>query len=276
MSLFPRSRARLTTITGNSPRPLASGPASTNAPGTVFPKRSGETKVVAFMGGDYGHNRIPYEMHIRELFAPAENWRILFVRAGRFFTPELISDADLLILSRHSRPDDIGWTTDGITDAIPPGDHLWTDENVAAIIGNVSRRGMGLLALHNTIFSRHPLMTGFLGITPIPHNEIQPLWVRDLNRDHPITSGIGPFLIDLDEQFAAVIEDRSAVTLFETTALHDKRDAVGGWCLERGTGRVACLLPGHTQHAYRAPSYKEILWRAAHWSMRRSIPARTS
>lgn len=266
MSPLPQPRTRQAIPADTTPQPVTSG--------MPFPKRGEETKVVAFMGGDYGHNRITYEMHIRELFEPAESWRILFVRSSRFFTPELIADADLLILSRHSRPDDIGWTTDGITDSIPPGDQLWTDENVAAIISNVTRRGMGLLALHNTIFSRHSLMTDFLGITPIPHNQIQPLWVRDLNSDHPITRGIGPFLINLDEQFAAVIEDRSAVTLFETTALHDKRDAVGGWCLERGSGRVACLLPGHSQHAYSAPSYKDILWRAAHWAMHRSIPPR--
>ena len=97
------------------------------------PKTPGETKVVAFMGGDYGHNSVTLEMHIRQLFASRKDWWILFVRASRFFTPELISDADLLITSRHSRPDDIDWSPEGIVDSMKTGELLWTDENADAI-----------------------------------------------------------------------------------------------------------------------------------------------
>ncbi len=255
---------------------LAAGVASTIAApdvsAAVRPKAPGETKIVAIMGGDYGHNCIPLEMHIRGIFSMKNNWRILFVRASRFFTPELISDADLLITSRHSRPDDIDWREEGIVDTMSKGELLWTDENAVAIIDNVRNRGMGFLALHNTIACRNKKITGLLDIEPIPHNEVQPVWIRDLNQEHPVTEGMKNFFVPLDEQFAVVVKSGATITLFETTAIHDKRNAVGGWCLEQGKGRIVGLLPGHTTELYRLREYQEILWRAAHWAMKREIP----
>ncbi len=238
----------------------------------MIPKIPGETRVIAIMGGDYGHNAITPEIHIRELFSSLKTWRIIFVQSSRFFTPELLKDADLLITSRHGGADPIDWRPDGLVDSLREGASPWTVENVNAIIANVRNRGMGFLALHCTISSRNRALEDFLDAAPIMHNEVQPLWVRDLNQDHPITRGMGKFLINLDEQFAAVIKSPETVTLFETTAIHDKRHAIGGWCLERGKGRIAAFLPGHGQWAYRIPEYQEILWRAAHWALRRDIP----
>ncbi|MFC1561253.1 ThuA domain-containing protein [Candidatus Latescibacterota bacterium] len=244
----------------------------TEANAAIKHKTPGETKIVAFMGGDYGHNNIPLEIHLRDIFSSKQDWRIIFVRASRFFTPELLSDTDLLIISRHSRPDDIGWSTEGLVDTMQKGEHLWTDENVKAIIDNVRNRGMGFMALHNTISSRNRDILNLIDIEPIMHNEIQPVWVHDLNQNHPISKGIGKFYINLDEQFAAIIKSHYTTTLFETTAIHDKRHAIGGWCLENGNGRVIGLLPGHTVFPYKTPEYQTILWRSAHWVMKRDIP----
>ena len=235
-------------------------------------KTPGTVKVVAFMGGDYGHNSVPLEMHIRSIFSSLTAWKILFVRASEFFTPELIGDADLLITSRHSRPDDIGWRTGGVAETMKKGALFWSSGNVSAIIDNIRKRGMGFLALHNTLFSGNGDIANLLDIEPVMHKEVQPLWIRDLNPDHPITREIGPFLIKLDEQFAAVIKSPATTTLFHTTALHDKRVGVGGWCLESGAGRIVGMLPGHGQWTYEAPPYREIIWRAAHWAMTRDIP----
>ncbi len=236
------------------------------------PKRPGETKIVAFMGGDRGHNAIPLEFHMRGIFAGKPDFRMIFVQASRFFSPALISDADLLITSRHSRPDDIDWREDGLAEEMKSGAMFWTDGNVQAIIDNVEKRGMGFLPLHNSIFCGNSRLTEFLGITPVMHREIQPLWIHDLNDAHPVTAGIGNFMIELDEQFAVVIREQSTETLFEMTAMHDKHEAVGGWCLKRGKGRIAGFLPGHLRWAYRTKEYREILWRAAHWAMERDIP----
>ena len=234
-------------------------------------KRPGEIKVVAMLGGDYGHNHVHLEMHIRSILGKADGWRIITTLGSEFFTPSLISDADLVIISKHSRPDDIAWRGEGLADELHAGAHLWRDENVRAIIDNVERRGMGFLSLHSTVSSGNTEIERLLGVEPIPHNEVQPLWLHSMNREHPITRGLGNLFINLDEQFAAVITDPEAVTLFLTTAMHDKREAVGGWCRNAGSGRVAALLPGHFQFAYRVRGYQEILWRAAHWAINRDI-----
>ncbi len=131
---------------------------------------------------------------------------------------------------------------------------------------------MGFMPLHCTLFSGSKELLDLMGIVPIMHNEIQPIWVHKLNQKHPITKGIGKFYINIDEQFGAIIKSKYTTTLIETTACHDKREQVGGWCLESGQGRIVGLLPGHTQWPYRVSEYQEILWRAAHWAMKRDIP----
>jgi type 1 glutamine amidotransferase len=239
----------------------------------TFAKRPGETKVVAMMAHDVNHNGVAQEVLVRSILEPEKDWRIIFVRSSRLFTPALIADADLLITARTGIPDPIDLTTDAVTDKVIPGAVLWTEENVHAIIENVRDRGMGFLALHNTLYCRNRDITELMGIEPIMHRAIQPLWVYDINQDHPITKGIGKFWIGLDEQFGAIIKSEYTTSLFSTQAMHDKRTAVGGWCLENGKGRVACLLPGHTVDPYRHPSYRDIVWRAAHWVVRQEVKA---
>ncbi len=235
------------------------------------PKAPGETRVVAVMG-DYWHNPVSQEVQLRDIFSPNTGWRIMFVQSNRFFTPELISDADLMVVSRSSEPEPIDWRPDGLVDSAQKGGIFWTDDNVTAIIDNIRNRGMGLLALHCASYARNRAVFNLLGVEPIMHNQVQPLWVHDANQEHPITKGIGKFFISLDEQFAAVIKSHYTTTLFTTTAIHDKREAVGGWCLENGNGRIVGLLPGHTPAPYDVPEYRKILWRSAFWAMKGDIP----
>ena len=270
MALFNKQRRRRLFNSGLASLTTAAA-VTPDADAAVRPKAPGETKIVAVMG-DYWHNGVMQEIHIRRIFSSKEDFRVIFVRASRFFTPELLSDTDLLITARYGGRDSIGWTPEGLVDTMEEGDLLWTEKNVNAILDNVRNRGMGFMALHCTLFSENKDILDLMDIEPIMHNEIQPVWVRDLNREHPITKGIGKFFINLDEQFAAVIKSKYTTTLFETTAIHDKRDAVGGWCLESGKGRVVGLLPGHTHWPYRTAEYQEILWRSAHWAMKRDIP----
>ncbi len=249
---------------------MAAGISPAEAAG-AFAKRPGETKVVAMMAHDVNHNGVSQEILVRSILEPEKNWRVIFVRSSRLFTPALIADADLLITARTGIADPIDLTTDAVNDTVIPGTILWTDENVRAVLDNVSGRGMGFLALHNTLYCRNENITDFMDIEPVMHRAVQPLWVYDINQDHPITQGIDKFWIPLDEQFGAVIKSPDTVSLFSTQAMHDKRTAVGGWCLERGNGRIACLLPGHTADPYRHPSYRDIVWRAAHWAARQDV-----
>jgi type 1 glutamine amidotransferase len=238
------------------------------------PKAPGETRVVAIFGITDWNNGIGHEIHVRDIFKSKKDWRLVFVRANKFFTPELIGDADLLITCRAGGADPIDlFSADaGVADSVVPGAPLWTEKNVKAVIENVRSRGMGLLALHNTIGAGNRPFLDFLDVKEIMPNEFEPLWARKVNKDHPVTQGVGKFFIPHDEQYAVIIKSTSTATLIETTAIHEKRQAVSGWALESGKGRIVGLLPGSTVHAYMVPEYRNILWRAAHWAMRRDIP----
>ncbi len=235
-------------------------------------KEPGETKIVAVMG-DYWHPEVSQEQHVREILGRIKGAKIYFVLASRYLTPELLSDADLFISARYGGADSPAWIAEPVVGSRPRGDDIWTDTHVSAIFENVEKRGMGWMACHCTIFSGRTDIEDFIGIEPILHQEIQPVIIQEFNNDHPVTKGMKPFFFNLDEQFDSQIKDPATTTqLFRSVAVHDKRNALGGWCLDRGRGRVVGLLPGHYQWTYRVPQYQEIFWRAAHYAMRRDIP----
>jgi len=239
-------------------------------------KTPGETKIVTIMG-DYWHNKIAQEREIRRIFSQLKGARVYCVQANRFFTRELIQDADLLIAACYNSGISGGWTTEGVI-VDPPKrtktDNYITDEMAQAVYDNVMNRGMGYLALHATVQIQSKKIYDLMNIVKdIQHMQIQPIVVRDINQDHPITKGITPFFINLDEQFDGYFKkNHSATVLFHTEAVHDGRVSKGGWCNEAGNGRVVSLMPGHTQWPYRVPKYQEIIWRAAHWALKRDIP----
>ncbi len=241
-----------------------------------FPKgESDMKKIVAVFNAADENSGISRELAVRGVFKTARDISITFVRANRFFEPGLLKDADLLMISRGPGKDEVDLFSSGagVTQELYTGAELWTDSNVRAIMDAVEKRGMGLLVLNEAIACGKRDFTDFLDIEPLEANALEPLWGTHINTDHPITQGVGKFMIDLDKQYAAVIKSSETVSLFETTAIHEKRQTVSGWALERGKGRVVGLLPGATAHAYHAPEYANIFWRAAHWAMKMSIPA---
>lgn len=248
--------------------------AVSEATAAARPKKTGETKVVALFGMTERYNGIGHEIHIRAIFESKKDWRFVFVRANKLFTPDLIGDADLFIVCRDSGTDPIDLFTEvgGIAETIIPGGTLWTDANITAIMENVRNRGMGLIAMHGTVLCENHRFLTFLDVAGIgPHN-LEPMWYTRMNKTHPITQGIGKFSVMYDEQPVVLIKTNSTDTLFESTAVHEKRQGISGWALKRGSGNIVGLLPGSTIHAYQAPEYQTIIWRAAHWAMNRPIP----
>ncbi len=233
-------------------------------------RASGTTKVVALMG-DYWHNPVALERDTRQIFK-SSGWEVTFCQASRFLTPDVIDQADVLFLLRYGGPDSLGWTAEGRVTERNPGDPYMTPEMENAVIRNVRDRGMGLLAFHCTIWNETEQFAELLGVEPIMHGQIQPVVLKDFNQDHPITAGMEPFFINLDEQFAAILLNEDYTPLFMSEAVHDKRYALGGWCGQYGKGRVVSLLPGHTQFPWRLPEYQEIVWRSAHWALGYDIP----
>jgi len=272
MGLFNKARKRGVLRAGIPS--LAATFAVSNVNAEIRPKAPGETKIVAIFGSNDSHNGIGYEIHVRKIFESKKDWRLISVRANKLFTPELINDADLLITCQMKGNDPIDYFTvdGGLADTMVEGAPLWTDANVKAIIDNVRSRGMGLLALHNTILAGNRQFMEFLDVREVMYHELEPLWVTNINKNHPIMNGVGKFLIDNDKQFAVIIRSKSTATLFQTTAIHEKRQVISGWALESGKGRIVGLLPGKTTDAYQTPEYQNIIWRSACWAMKRDIP----
>jgi len=238
----------------------------------TFRKKPGMVKVVAVMAHDTNHNGVTYETALRGIFATKKDWQFIFVRASKAFTPALIGDADLFMACRTGVPDPIDLYDAPVSDISKEGAVFWNDTNTMAVVDNIRGRGMGFLSLHCTLYSRRQEILDVLDVEPVMHRQVQPIWAHDLNQTHPITTGLDSFLINLDEQFGAVIKSTGTVSLFETTGVDDKRELVGGWCREHGKGRVVALLPGHTGEPYQVPAYREIIWRSAHWALRRDAP----
>jgi len=239
----------------------------------IWPKKTGETKIVIVSDWNERHNGVAFELAFRDIFKTKSNWRIVAVRDAGAFSPALLADADLLIANRGPDADLFRLTGGEIVEIPAMGLSFWTPAVVQAVTMNIRDRGMGFIALHATMDCENKDILRLLDFEPVMAGEPQPVWVRNLNRDHPVTREIGKFHFRLDEQVAGVLRSPETVILFETTGIHDKRESVGGWCRVEGKGRVVGLLPGHAAEAYEATEYRTIVWRAAHWAMKRDIPS---
>ncbi len=234
------------------------------------PKAPGETKVV-YLGGDQLHNGMGQRQELRGVFAKA-GWRFMATSDARYVTPELIRDADLLIITRWGGAIE-STCPDPIQEGSMPGDGYMSDELEEAIVDNVKNRGMGFMALHCTIWTPDkPKFIDLLGIKPIMHGPVQTVHLHDFNQDHPITAGIKDYDLPLDENFGVQLINPGAVVLYESTGTQDKRHDIAGWCLQQGKGRIVGLAAGHTYTAWRDKTYRQLYWRGAHWAMHRDIP----
>lgn len=228
------------------------------------PKKPGELKIVGAMGHDYRN-----ETGVRPIMSHIKNARVWFARHYGPITPELLSDTDLLIT--YYANDSFEWSPSGLADTSgTKRAALYTPENIAAIKDNIVNRGMGWIAVHNTPWFAGDELCGLIGADPMLHREIQPIIFRNINQKHPITAGIEPFIIQLDEQFGLYLrnpDDPNVSVLFKSQGVHDKHITIQGVSAQRGKGRVVCLTPGHYEWTWYEIQYQEIMWRAAHWAM---------
>ena len=237
---------------------------------TIRPKAEGETKVV-YLGGDVLHNVVAQREGIRNVFEET-GWRILFTQDARYVTPEVLSDTDLLMVTRWGGPVE-GWCPDPFQEGEMPGDGYMSDELEEAIVDNVTHRGMGFMALHCTCSSPdYDRFNDMMGIDHIPHGKVQDVVMYNFNQDHPISQGIDDFVMPGDENFGVELTNPNAIPLYETIGAKDGRHDLAGWCLENGAGRIVGLVAGHTRAAWKHKTYQKLYWRGAHWALKREIP----
>jgi type 1 glutamine amidotransferase len=265
-------KAGLTSAAATAASALTATNARAAMPDELPAKAPGETRVV-FLGGDHLHNFAAQEPALRSIMERA-GWKFFALHDARYLTPEVVAGADLLMIQRWDGSVR-GWVEGPIRTEGATNDGYLSEELAEVIIDNVKNRGMGFMSLHCTIAAMDKRnFMDMLGVNMIIHGPLQPIKVHNFNQNHPITKGMKPFDIALDENFGAELVDPNAVPLYETTGFLDKRHDFGGWCLEQGNGRVVGLLAGHTYFAYEDPNYLELYRRGAYWALKREIPSR--
>lgn len=242
---------------------------NTNGAGTLS-KKEGETRVV-YLGGDQLHNGMGQRKSLQDLLEPT-GWRLLFTQDARHVTPEIVADTDLLVITRWGNPIE-GWCPDPFQEGRMENDGYMSKELEESIVDNVTNRGMGFMALHCTCWSPELIkFTEMMGIEGIMHGPVQDVSMYNFNPEHPISADIEDFVMPLDENFGVILKHPNAVPLYETLGAQDKRHDIAGWALENGNGRVVGLVGGHTYTAWRHKTYQRLLWRGAHWAIKRDIP----
>ena len=245
-------------------------------PQNILPKVPGETKVV-YLGGDQLHNALMQEVSIRSTFEKTAGWRVISTTDASLVTPELLSDADLFIMTRWGGPI-LNWHMGPLVDTRPSAEessdgHL-TGTLQNAVIDNVQNRGMGFLALHCSLWYKNfPEFSAMMGIMATTHGGPQTeVRCYDFNQDHPITQGFTDFSLGTEETFGYDPATPDTVVLYRQTGSTDLTIDNAGWAYESGKGRVVGLVAGHSHTAWRSIQYRELHWRGAHWAMKREIP----
>jgi type 1 glutamine amidotransferase len=156
-----------------------------------------------------------------------------------------------------------------------PKSEFWIQEEQAAALKDFVNAGGGFYSLHN---NSHVSVTSktyreVQGGAYIGHPTLRPFKVRVVNSQHPITQGIGDFMVN-DEQHYVEYDKDPKYKLLEAENV-DGLDfqklgtkSVAGWAYDYGKGRVVFTSPGHTIHALWAPEYVKLQRRSVRWLLR--------
>ncbi|HYW47063.1 MAG TPA: ThuA domain-containing protein [Bryobacteraceae bacterium] len=112
-----------------------------------------------------------------------------------------------------------------------------------------------------------------MGGAYIGHPPLRPFKVRVVNAAHPITRGIGEFVVNDEQHYVQYDKDARNILLeaenvdgLTYQSLGTK--SVAGWALESGRGRVVFTAPGHTIHALWVPEYAKVQQHAMQWLLK--------
>jgi type 1 glutamine amidotransferase len=145
----------------------------------------------------------------------------------------------------------------------------WMDEGIARRIALFVEAGGGLLAYHSGLASYPPegayrrLVGGAFQFHPKAHPEFL---VSPEPLAHPILEGVPAFSL-VDEQYF-VERDPDATLALASSSSPRFGSSCAAWCAERGSGRVACVAPGHRPESLGNPALVRLLGNAAIWCAR--------
>jgi type 1 glutamine amidotransferase len=158
-----------------------------------------------------------------------------------------------------------------------PKPQSWITEEQGAAVKEFVMNGNGFYSLHN---NSHVSLSSknyrdVMGGAYIGHPPLRPFKVRVVNKEHPITQGVEPFIVN-DEQHYVEYDKDSKHILLESENIdglgYEKlgTKSVAGWAYEYGKGRVVFTAVGHTNHALWIPSYFRLQKQAVAWLLKRT------
>jgi type 1 glutamine amidotransferase len=151
----------------------------------------------------------------------------------------------------------------------------WIKEEQGAAIKDFVSAGNGFYALHNcshiSLSSKN--YREVMGGAYIGHPPLRPFRVRPSANKHPITEGIGEFMVNDEQHYVTYDKDWKYVILeaenIDGLTFQDLgTKSVSGWAYDFGQGRVVFTAVGHNIHAMWSPRYLEIQKRSIRWLLK--------
>jgi type 1 glutamine amidotransferase len=110
------------------------------------------------------------------------------------------------------------------------------------------------------------------------HTPFRPYKMKIVNRDHPITRGVGDFVVTEEQHYVLYDKDPKDVLvrsineegLEYSTAKYGNQGASceACWAYDYGKGRVCFMAPGHTIPGFWNPEYVKLQKNALRWLLR--------
>jgi type 1 glutamine amidotransferase len=156
-----------------------------------------------------------------------------------------------------------------------PKSQTWLKEEQAVALKEFVEAGNGFYSLHNNshVSLSSKTYRDVMGGAYIGHPALRPFKVRVVNKTHPITQGIGEFLVNDEQHYVEYDKDKKYILLESEnidglTFQNLGTRSVAGWAYEYGGGRVVFTAPGHTIHALWNPEYVKLQKRAVQWLLK--------
>ncbi|HSA97300.1 MAG TPA: ThuA domain-containing protein [Acidobacteriota bacterium] len=112
------------------------------------------------------------------------------------------------------------------------------------------------------------------------HTPFRPYKMKVVDRDHPITRGVGDFVITEEQHYVIYDKDPKHVLVrsVNEAGLEYSTEKYGNqgatceacWAYDYGQGRVCFMAPGHTIPSFWNPEYLKLQKNALSWLLRRS------
>jgi type 1 glutamine amidotransferase len=178
----------------------------------------------------------------------------------------------------------------------------WITEEQGQAVKDFVSAGKGFYSLHNNAFVSRSSKNyrEVQGGVALGHPPIRPFKVRIANKEHPITQGVGDFMITDEQHYAVYDKDPKNILLhgenldgftFESgsrqsagrgrgaapenqglsgpEAPQDQgTTSISGWAHEYGKGRVVFTAMGHTNDVMWHPEYFKIQKNAVRWLLK--------